>query len=1066
MNKQIMVGLLALGAAGVTNAAFDATSINGLGVRNIGSAQMSGRVSAVAAYNDQGKTVVFVGAASGGVWKSSDGTTTFKPVFDKQPVQSIGAIAVAPSDHKVVWVGTGESWTRNSVSIGDGVYRSVDGGESWTHMGLPESERISKILIHPTDPNTVYVCAPGKLWSDSAERGLFKTTDAGKTWSHVLKGSNLSTGCGGLTMDPKNPDVVFASLWDFRRQGWTFRSGGEGPTAKSGSGLFRSADGGKTWAEIGAGDKGFGPKPYGRIEVEVAPSDSNIVYAVVESTRSALFYSADGGKTWEERDRSQAMVWRPFYFSNLIVDPNNAQRVFKVNLGLIVSDDGGKSFSGAGGSAHGDWHDVWVNPDNTQHIIGGDDGGLWVSVNGGTLWHKVHNLPISQFYHVSVDNKDPYQVYGGLQDNTSWVGDSMYPGGITNSRWEALPGGDGFWVFSDPADPNYAYFESQGGTITRINRQTLQQRDIQPKSDKAGEKLRFNWNAPIHLSSNEKGTLYIGAQFLYRTRDHGQSWDKISPDLTTNDPNRQKQEQSGGITVDNSAAEMHTTIYSISESPKNGQVIWVGTDDGNIQVTRDGGKTWTNTVKNLKDAPKSSWVSWVEASPHDAATALVTLDRHTVGDMSPHAFITRDYGKTWTRIASAAQGVRGYAHVIKQDPVNANVLYLGTELGLFMSIDQGGTWAEFKGDNFPSVAVRDVVVHPRDHDLVIGTHGRGIWIIDDLTPLRAMSADKLEAEAGFLPNRPQYQKIQAFGGWPVGDAMFFGENPSQDIVISYFQKTRHLFGKLKLEVLDAEGKVVDTLPASKRRGLNRVSWAMRGKPPRVPVGATVSGAATVGQRYLPGDYTLRLTKNGQVYEQKITIGLDPKATYSLDDRKAQHVAALQVQQMFDRMSNLSNQIVGLREQAKAKAAALPESDKNRKKLLALADAADALRKKIVATTEGGAITGEERLREHTDQLYAAVVFWEGRPGDYHLQRLKVLEGELADVENEFKTLREKQAKPLALALQQTGLGFDTEALAVASGRGGGSTEFAAELGQFLGREDLRQYANANRKKKD
>lgn len=1066
MNKQWMIGLLALGAAGVSQAAFDASAINGLGVRNIGSAQMSGRVSALAAYNDNGKSVVFVGAASGGVWKSSDGTTTFKPVFDKQAVQSIGAIAVAPSDHKVVWVGTGESWTRNSVSIGNGVYRSLDGGETWTNMGLPESERISKILIHPTNPNTVYVCAPGKLWSDSAERGLYKTVDGGQTWSQVLKGSNLSTGCGGMSMDPKNPDVLFASLWDFRRQGWSFRSGGEGPTAKSGSGLFRTADGGKTWTEVGTGAKGFGAKPYGRIEVEVAPSDPNIVYAVVESTRSALFYSADGGNTWEERDRSQSMVWRPFYFSNLIIDPKNAQRVFKVNLGLIVSDDGGKSFNGAGGSAHGDWHDVWVNPDNTQHIIGGDDGGLWVSVNGGTLWHKVHNLPISQFYHVSVDNQEPYQVYGGLQDNTSWVGDSQYPGGITNSRWEPFSGGDGFWVFSDPADPNYAYFESQGGTIVRINRKTLQQRDIQPKADKAGEKLRFNWNAPIHLSPNEKGTLYIGAQFLYRTRDHGQTWDKISPDLTTNDPNKQKQEQSGGITVDNSAAEMHTTIYSISESPKNGQVIWVGTDDGNVQLTRDGGKTWTNTAKNLKDAPKASWVSWVEASPHDPATALIALDRHTVGDMQPHAFITRDYGQTWTRIASASQGVRGYAHVIKQDPVNANVLYLGTELGLFMSIDQGQHWAEFKGDNFPSVAVRDLVIHPRDHDLVIGTHGRGIWIIDDVTPLRAMSAEMLEAEAGFLPNRPQYQKIQAFGGWPVGDAMFSGENPSADIVISYFQKSRHLFGKLKLEVLDAEGKVIDTLPASKRRGLNRISWAMRGKPPRVPTGATISGAATVGLRYLPGDYTLRLTKNGEVYEQKLSIGLDPKATYNLADRKAQYETARSVQQMFDRMSNLSDQIVGLREQAKAKAAALPESDKNRKKLQALAESADALRKKIVATTEGGAITGEERLREHTDQLYSAVVFWEGRPGDYHLTRLKVLEGELAEVEAEFKTLREKQAKPLALALQSAGQTLDLDSIAQASGSGGGRREFATELGHYLGRADLLQQAGADRKERD
>ncbi|MBK8283560.1 MAG: sialidase [Ahniella sp.] len=895
-------------------------------------------------------------------------------------MQSIGAITVDPTQRKIVWVGTGESWTRNSVSIGNGVYRSADGGETWQHMGLSESERITRILIHPADSNTVYVCAPGKLWSDSAERGLFKTSDGGQTWSQVLKGPNLSTGCGALSMDPKDPNVLFASLWDFRRQGWTFRSGGEGPTAKSGSGLFRTADGGATWTEVGLGAKGFGPKPFGRIEVEIAPSNPDIVYAVVESTRSALFRSSDGGTTWEERDRSQSMVWRPFYFSNLVVDPKNAERVFKMNLNLIVSDDGGKSFTGAGGSAHGDWHDLWIDPDNTQTILGGDDAGLWLSMNGGTLWHKNHNLPISQFYHVSVDDQSPYQVYGGLQDNTSWIGDSQYPGGISNSRWEALPGGDGFWVFSDPADPNYVYFESQGGALVRIHRKTLQQRDIQPKSDRAGEKLRFNWNAPLHLSPNEKGTLYIGAQFLFRTRDQGQTWERISPDLTTNDPAKQKQEQSGGITVDNSAAEQHTTIYSISESPVRPSMIWVGTDDGNVQLTVDGGDTWRNTAGAIKDVPKASWVSWVEASPHDADVAFVTLDRHTFGDMEPHAYMTRDAGKSWARIASKAQGVRGYAHVIKQDPVNANVLYLGTELGLFVSIDQGRHWAEFKGDNFPAVAVRDLVIHPRDHDLVVATHGRGIWIIDDLTPVRSLGPDVLGSEVAFVPGRAEIQQIQAFGGWPVGDAMFFGENPSGDIVINYFQKSRHLFGKLKLEVFDAEGKLVDTLPASKRRGMNRVSWAMRGKPPRVPMGATISFAATQGLRHLPGDYTLRMTKNGQVYERKIHIGMDPKATYSLEDRKAQHAAATEVQRLFERMSSLNDRIVGLRDQARSKAAGLPEADRQRKALLALGESADALRKKIVATTEGGAITGEERLREHTDALYAAIVFWEAVQG--------------------------------------------------------------------------------------
>ena len=1017
----------ALVAAPLAGRAFDSASVSGLGIRNIGSAAMSGRISALAAYNEDGKTVLYVGAASGGVWKSLDGGTTFAPKFDDQPVQSIGAIAIDPSNRQNIWVGTGESWTRNSVSIGNGVYRSTDGGDTWTHLGLPESERIAKIVVHPKDGNTAWVCAPGKLWSDSDERGLFKTRDAGRTWTKVLAGANASTGCSDLDIDPTDPDALVAALWDFRRQGWSFRSGGADEHAFSGSGLYRSRDGGQTWTEYTpAANPGFPAKPYGRIAVAIAPSDPKIVYAVVEGKRSALFRSNDGGQTWEERDRSQMMVWRPFYFSKLVVDPTNPERVFKTNLSLIVSEDGGKSFSNTGGGSHADWHDLWIDPANPKHVVGGDDGGLWTSFNGGSLWHKSHNLPISQFYHVAVDDQDPYEVYGGLQDNTSWIAPSSYPGGITPAQWEPFSGGDGFWMFPDPIAPrDYVYFESQGGTIVRANRHTLQQRDIQPKAGYK-EKLRFNWNAPIHLSPTERGTIYIGSQFLHRSRDQGQSWEHISPDLTTNDPAKQQQEKSGGITVDNSAAEMHTTIYSISASPQDGDVIWVGTDDGNVQLTRDGGKTWTNTVRNIRGLPKASWVSWVEASRFDAATAYAAFDRHTFGDMDPHVYVTRDFGRSWTRIADQAQGVRGYAHVIKEDIVDPDLLFLGTEFGLWISIDGGARWAAFKGGKFPAVAVRDLAIQPRDHDLVIATHGRGIWIIDDLTPLRHLDTAVLDAELSLLPNRPQQQRLQGYGGWSRGDAVFVGENAPGGAVITYHQKTRHLFGKLKLEILDAKGKVIDTLPASKRRGINRVEWAMTVKPPRTPQGATLAGAATYGPRVLPGRYTVRLTKNGQVFEAPLDIGLDPRATYSLDERKAQFDAAMRVHGLFERMADLSDRIVGLREQAKARAAALADGDRARQRLTALVERLEGVRRQIVATKEGGAITGEERLREHMDALYAAVVNWEGRPGPYHLERADALEKELGEVEAEFARVVEREATPL---------GLDPQARAVASGRG-------------------------------
>jgi photosystem II stability/assembly factor-like uncharacterized protein len=799
--------------------------------------------------------------------------------------------------------------------------------------------------------------------------------------------------------------VLFAGLWDFRRKGWTFRSGGDGPNAPSGSALYRSADGGTTWTKLAAAtNAGLPAGPWGRIEVAIAPSNAKRVYAFIESPHSALYVSDDGGKTWEARDRSQRMVWRPFYFARLVVDPTNADRVFKMNLNLIVSDDGGRSFAGSGGGSHGDWHDVWIDPTDPKYIIGGDDGGLWLSYDGGTKWWKGANLPISQFYHVSVDKKDPYQVYGGLQDNSSWVGDSAYPGGVTNSRWENLFGGDGFWSFQDPKDPNFTYTEAQGGTLGRVNRATLETRDIQPKAG-YNDKLRFNWNTPLALSPSEPGTIYIGAQYLFRSRDAGDSWERISPDLTTNDPEKQKQELSGGITIDNSAAETHTTIYSISESPKDGKVIWVGTDDGNVQLTRDGGAHWTNVVANIAGLPNASWVSWVEASRFAPGTAYATFDRHTFGDLGTYVYRTTDYGATWTPLVTPqTTGVRGYAHVIKEDSVDANLLFLGTEFGLWVSLDGGGSWAAFKPENFPAVAVRDIAVQARDNDLVLATHGRGIWIVDDLTPLRALSAQTLASNVTLLPGRPVQQRIEANGGWSEGDASYAGTNPADGAVISYYLRRRQVIGKLTVEILDASGTVIDTIPAGKRKGINRVVWSMRTKPPLVPPAAQIAGASTQGPRVLPGTYTVRLTRAGQVLTMPLTIGLDRRATFTLADRRAQFDAANRVKALFERMSALVEHIAELRGEAAAIGAKLGPSDPLRAQLAAFDERANGLRKLVVATTEGGAITGEVRLRENTDAVYGAITQTEGAPTQYALARIGVLDRELADVEHSYTTL--------------------------------------------------------------
>jgi photosystem II stability/assembly factor-like uncharacterized protein len=1016
----------AAGFAQTLRPVIDSGVISGLGVRNIGSAAMSGRVSALAGYADpSGKVTLFVGAASGGVWKSTDGATTFKPVFDEMPVQSIGAIAIDPSNPKNIWVGTGESWTRNSVSVGNGIYKSTDGGETWTFSGLPESERVSKIVVDPRTSDTVYACVPGKLWSDSPERGLYRTADGGKNWQIVLKGANLSTGCGSVAIQPGNPDVLLASLWDFRRKGWTNRSGGESPTALSGSGLYRSADGGKTWTELTVAEHtGLPAKPYGRIAMVFAPSQPKTVYAFIESSDSGLFISHDGGATWERGDKSQWMVWRPFYFANLIVDPKDPKRLFKTDGALILSEDGGKSFTTIGGfnGMHGDVHDVFIDPNNSQHVFAGDDGGLWISYDGANKWWKTDNLPISQFYHVSLDNADPYHVYGGLQDNSAWVGDSAYPGGITSSRWENMLNSDGFWMYPDPTDPNYLYAEAQGGGIGRVNIHTHETRDIQPRLGsedlKRYKKLRFNWNTPIALSPHDASAIYIGAQFLFRSRDHGQSWERISPDLTTNDPQKQKQEQSGGITVDNSAAETHTTIYSISESPVTAGLIWVGTDDGNLQLTRDGGSHWDNLIGNVRGLPKSSWVNWVQAGAYAPGTAYVAFDRHTFGDMAPYVYVTTDYGKTWSPLVDPkeSKGVRGYAHVIKEDPVDPQLLYLGTEFGLWISVDGGAHWAQFKGGHFPAVAVRDLAVHPRDGDLVLATHGRGIWIVDDITPLRHLTPELTSQDAAFVSARPVQQRIEANGGAPTGAAAFVGDNPPAGAEITYYLRTRQLFGKLKIEVLDASGKVIDELPASTRRGLNRVLWTMHRQAPHVPPAVQLAFAGTQGPRVPPGTYTIRMVQAGKTYDTALTVGLDRRVSWTIADRQAQYDAAMKVYALFNDESAVFARIAGLSEQVTDAKKGRPATDPLLRKLADFDGKLEGLRKRIVATTEGGAITGEERLREHTDQLYGALTSWDGPPSRYQLENIDALKGELNDISANFDQLMTAQLPALNKAL--------------------------------------------------
>jgi photosystem II stability/assembly factor-like uncharacterized protein len=969
--------------------AIDSATFGGLRARDIGPAVMSGRISAIDA-SAADPVTVWIGSASGGVWKSDNAGTTFKPVFDDRP-QSIGAVRVDPSDSETVWIGTGETWVRNSVSVGNGVYRTTDGGDTWEHLGLENTERIAKITVDPTNSDTVYVCATGHLWDANAERGVYKTTDGGKQWEQVFF-IDENTGCADLDMDPQEPEILYAAMWQFRRSPDFFTSGGPG------SGLYQSTDGGATWSEL---SNGLPEGEKGRIAVAIAPSRPSVIYAIVEAEDTALYRSDDLGSSWKKTDDSSNVQMRPFYFSELVVDPTDHNRLYKPGFTLTVSTDGGNTFSGLFGAGftfgvvHPDHHALWVNPGDPHQLILGTDGGAYISYDRAQTWRHVRSLPVSQFYHVAHDMEWPYNVYGGLQDNGSWKGPSRSPGGITAGDWRVVGSGDGFWAFADPRDANTLYVEYQGGNLSRVNVATGESKSIRPYAREGEEKLRFNWNTPIHLSPTVPGTIYYGSQYLHRSTDRGESWETISPDLTTDDPQRQRQEESGGLTIDNSTAENNTTIYAISESPKDPQVIWVGSDDGLIHVTRDGGKNWARVSDNNPDLRKGSWISSVTASPHDEASAFVTVDDHRNGDMSTYVFRTSDFGETWQSLAG--EGITGYAWVVKQDPVNPELLYAGTEFGLYISLDGGQQWARFK-ENLPMVAVHDLAIHPTEHDLIIATHGRGIYIIDDLTALRSLTAEILESTVAVLPSRPSPMVLAGIEEWFGSDDEFVGRNPSEAATIDYWLNKRHLFGDLKIEVYDADGELITTLPGRKRRGLNRVDWPMRLKPPKVPP-ATALVPAFLGPRVPEGTYTFKLIKGKETLEGQVELVADPRNPHPKEDRLLQQKTALEIYDLLGELTFLVDSVVDLRDQAEKRADSLSGKDKTT--LESFADSLEALHETLVVT-EGDWISGKEELRERLGTLYGDVSSYDGRPTDSQLERLARLQAELEARQAEFE----------------------------------------------------------------
>ncbi len=972
------------------NIKIDHNTVGAITARHIVPANMSGRISALDAV-DENPNILYVGSAGGGLWKTINGGTTFKPIFDEY-TQSIGDVRIDQKNPETVWVGTGEPWTRNSVSVGTGLYKTTDAGETWKLVGLENTERIAKIIIDPDNSDIVYVAALGHLWGPNDERGLYKTVDGGKTWEKILF-VDENTGCSDIAVDPFHSNIIYAGMWEFRRSAHYFNSGGKG------SGLYKSRDGGKTWEKL-TNDLPKGES--GRIALSISPADST-VYALIESEKTALYRSKDKGKSWEMINKSRVVNERPFYFSKIVADPVKKNRVYKPGFFMSVSDNGGKHFRNPaieGGAIHPDVHALYIGTKDNNLLYIGTDGGVFVSRDKGNTWSMFRNLPVSQFYHVSADMQKPYKVYGGLQDNNTWYGPSESPAGISNADWKKVGLGDGFYAYADMHDPNIVYWQWQGGQFAKANIKTGEFKSIKPYKDETVEDLRFNWDAPIIFSKDGK-RIYAGSQYLYISEDKGNSWKRISDDLTTNDPERQKQETTGGLTLDNSTAENHCAIITINESPLDKNIIWAGTDDGNIQVTKDGGKTWKNVTANISDLPAKTWCSYVEPSNHNKNVCYATFDGHKSGDMNPYVFKTEDYGNTW--ISLVDENIPTYCHIIKEDIESSNLLFLGTEFGLYTSVNGGKNWSRFKS-KIPKVSIRDMVIHPREHDLILGTHGRGILIIDDISPLRNLTSELINSDFAFLKSEKYIIKGNRFGGNFGGDDEFTGSNPREAAIITYYLKKRHVFGDMYIEIYDKDNNLIDKLPAGKRRGVNRVPWHIRMKPPKVPASPQLIGFAMLGPTFAPGKYKVKVIKGSKSYETEIELILDPDSPHSESDRKLRHVTLMKAYNLLEHLAFIDKQITDISEQTlKLKSEV---SKKNAKKLQVLHNKTDKLHKTLVAVKKGW-ITGEEKLREKLGELYGFILFYRGRPTNSQIDGLNLFEKELKNIEEELKILTEK-----------------------------------------------------------
>ena len=1006
--------------------------------RNIGPGGMSGRVTSIDVVHSN-PDIMFSGTASGGLWKSTSGGIKWTPIFENEATASIGAIAIQQSNPSVIWVGTGEGNPRNSLNGGYGIYKSLDGGKNWLLMGLEKTRHIHRVIIHPTNPDIVYAAAIGSPWGEHKERGVYKTINGGETWTKILY-TNPKSGAADLVMDPQNPNKLVAAMWEHKRDPWFFSSGGEG------SGMYITYDGGETWKQK-TSEEGLPDGELGRIGIAIAQNKPEIIYALIEANKNGLYKSMDGGDTWKLVSENMDEIGnRPFYYAEIYVDPQNENRLFSIFTYVNVSEDGGKSFNqlmpayGVSNGIHPDHHAWWIHPTNGNFMVDGNDGGMNITKDGGSTWRFIGNLPVAQFYHINVDNEIPYNVYGGMQDNGSWRGPAYIwrSQGIRNSYWQEISFGDGFDVIPDKDDSRYGWTMSQQGFVSRYDWKTGNNYSVRPTHPEPEINLRFNWNAAINIDPNENNTIYFGSQFVHKSTDKGETWSIISSDLTTNNPEKLNQHNSGGLTMDATGAENHCTILVIEPSEVETDMLWVGTDDGRIHYTQNGGQDWTEVTKNIKGLPKGSWIPQIKASKSVKGEALLVANDYRRFNFTPYVYRTNNYGKTWDRIVDGSD-VTSYALSIVEDPEEPNLLFLGTDDGLYISIDKGDKWTKWtKG--FPTVSVKDLIIHPREHDLIIGTFGRAAWVLDDIRPLRAIAKNKdlLKEKIHLFTPPTAYQAAyqQPTGSRFGGDALFNGENRGGGAKFSFYlnreevakeevkkiepevKNSKIKWDSIQLKIYDGD-RLIRTLKKKtpKENGIHTWTWYMDEKGTQSPSKKLKeSKREPSGVSVLPGNYTTVLSYGDQVSKTRITIENDPRITRNQE-------ASLEIYEVLKEMEDLkkvtANAVKQLAESKKIVSKFLDRlTEKNKGDYAENVEKCNKIKEKIDAIL--ALYFGKEDTRQGITNTPEVSVIDRYRTANYYI-------GTRQNGMTETEHILLKQAKEaLSEALKSTNLFFETE----------------------------------------